>query len=167
MYYIAAVLTVIAVAWGVAFFSPSPPLRLGSRSLVLLMALAALAGAGFCLIYPAFNSAAGVLIIPAMLLGLVTWLLFTVWSWLSQREDYLALSAGDRTAADKLMFTEGLEDIERRLARDRANVGRFWITPARRIRLRRQIAEQAGLLQGMKQMKHGYDEHQQRIDGAP
>jgi len=167
MPYIVGLLIVVATAWGVAFFSPSAAARRITRALMLSMALAAWAATGFCLIYPFFNSAAGVLIIPAMLLGLLAWLLFSVWSWLNEREAYLALSRGDRIAADKRGFAEGIEDIELRLAKDRAVVRRCFITPQRRIRLRRQIPEQEVLLQGMIAMEKGYDEHLRKDDTAP
>ena len=165
--YIVGLLIVVAAAWGVAFFSPSAPARRITRARMLSMALAASAATGFCLIYPFFTSAAGVLIIPAMLLGLLAWLLFSVWSWLNEREAYLALSRGDRIAADKRGLAEGFEDIELRLAKDRAVVRRFFITPQRRSRLRRQIPEQELLLQGMIAMEKGYDEHLRKDDAAP
>ncbi|MCY7313519.1 MAG: hypothetical protein LH491_07805, partial [Pseudoxanthomonas sp.] len=73
-------LLVVAIAWGIAFFSSSRTLRGLARTFVLLVAVGLSVATVFCLVYPFFNREAGILVIPAVILGIGAWLLFPIWT---------------------------------------------------------------------------------------
>lgn len=150
---------VLCIAWCIAFFSSSRVMRGLARTLVLVIATGLLLAAVFCLVYPVFNREAGILIIPAIVLGIGSWLLFPIWTMLRTRETYLALSHADKAEADREQIMETVEELERQIGEDRAKVGRFFITPTRRKQLRGRIAQNEFMLQGLRVMKGGHDEY--------
>lgn len=125
------------------------------QGILLALTLAVAGGVLFCIVFPIVKpeTESGVLIlvvIPLALVGYIPWTLFGLTRDVVMTRDF--------TPAQKEQFVkEKIDDLEadlqKQLEQDLENVNKFWISPAKRRRLRQNISHNRLMLAGFKKIE--------------
>lgn len=154
MKFILIAIAVTAVAYFMGI-SRNAAVRWLGQGILLAMTLAIGAGVLFCIFLPIVKpeTESGVLIlvvIPLILVGYIPWTLFGLTRDVVMTRDF--------TPAQREQFVkEKIEDLEadlnKQLEEDLKNVNKFWISPAKRRRLRQNISHNRLMLAGFKKIE--------------
>jgi|GEM_PF-4657993 hypothetical protein len=125
------------------------------QGILLALTLAVAGGVLFCIVFPIVKpeTESGVLIlvvIPLALVGYIPWTLLRLARDVVMTRDF--------TPAQKEQFVkEKIDDLEadlqKQLEQDLENVNKFWISPAKRRRLRQNISHNRLMLAGFKKIE--------------
>lgn len=156
MKFILISIAVMAAAYFMGI-SRNAAVRWLGQGILLALTLAIGAGVLFCIVFPIVKpeTESGVLIlvvIPLILIGLIPWTLLRLARDVVMTRDF--------TPAQREQFVkEKIEDLEadlkNQLEEDLKNVNKFWISPAKRRRLRQNISHNRLMLAGFKEIEAG------------
>lgn len=110
----------------------------------------------------------GALLFLAVPSGIVAWLFFAGFTASRETEAFEALPARERAAINKASVAAEIAKLERRIAEGETKLGRFWINPKARARLRSEVAHARLVLDGLRRMQPALgDPASYRDEGAP
>ena len=161
-FWLAGALVVLVAGIVMGQFSKTKGVRAAGRGIVLIyiIALAALiVGCIGIMIKAPHGSNSGVLIFPAGFFAFIMWILWGVWASASEWD-----GIADKNDQEKLAWLEKKSEdmaagLREELRQDRAEVGKFWISPSRRRKLRARISENEFLLKHAQTMDDRYRDH--------
>lgn len=162
MKFILISIAVMAAAYFMGI-SRNAAVRWLGQGILLALTLAIAAGVLFCIIFPIIrpDTGSGVLIlvvIPLILIGLVPWTLLRLTRDVVMTRDFTPAQK-ERFVKEKIDDLE--EDLQKQLAQNAEDVNKFWISPAKRRRLRQNISHNRLLLAGLKQIEENMAEKEQ------
>ena len=154
MKFILISIAVMATAYFMGISRNTAIRRLG-QGILLALTLGVAGGVLFCIAFPIVKpeTESGVLIlvvIPLILMGYIPWTLFRLTRDVVMTRDFTP-EQRERFVKEKIDDLEA--DIQQQLAEDMKNVNKFWISPAKRRRLRQNISHNRLMLAGFKKIE--------------
>lgn len=149
------VLAVVAIAALIFGIGGTSGLRQAARSISFLgfAAFGVLALACFYGTVALASRGGGVLFFLGLPSAFISWLFWNAFSASREHEELLALPPSERRDRVDALLQVQLDDHERSIAENTAQLKRFWITPGKRRRLRDEIAHSRSMIRGLTRMR--------------
>ena len=160
---------IAVAAMAAAYFmgiSRNTTIRWLGQGILLALTLGIAGGALFCIVFPIIKpeTESGVLIlivVPLILICYIPWTLFRLTRDIAMTRDFTP-EQKEQFIKEKIDDLEA--DLQKQLAEDMDTVNKFWISPARRRRLRQNINHNKLMLAGFKKIE---SEIQKRKENHP